>query len=53
MSDAEYAALVATIEELHREYNTPELATKLLQEHGIVDADGQLAGPYRDPSYWE
>lgn len=38
---------LAAIEEVKRQYNTPELSLQLLQEAGIVDADGKLTEYYR------
>ena len=41
MSDEDYDKLVAEFERIDREYNTPELARKHLQEMGFLDKDGE------------
>ena|SRR6266404_2093119 len=38
---------IAACEELHKKYNTPELARQFLQEEGVLDADGKLTEYYR------
>ena len=38
---------IAACEELHKKYNTPELARQFLPEEGVLDADGKLTEYYR------
>jgi hypothetical protein len=47
MDDAQYQLLKEEFARLRREYNTPELAGKLLQSFGMVDENGDLAEQYR------
>lgn len=47
MSDKDFAALAAVMEQVNNECNTPELAKQQLQAEGILDHDGLLAEPYR------
>jgi len=47
MDDAQYELLKQIFERDQREYNTPELARKLLQSRGLLDENGELAERYR------
>jgi hypothetical protein len=51
MDDAQYELLKEAFARHQRECTTPELAKKLLQSHGLIDEDGELAERYRS-SEW-
>jgi hypothetical protein len=51
VDDAQYELLKQMFERQRREYNTPELAKQLLQRHGLIDEDGELAEPYRSSDW--
>jgi hypothetical protein len=47
MSNQDLQEFLAAIERLRREISTPEAARAMLIEEGILDANGELAAPYR------
>ena len=46
MSETTFQMLMAELERVEREYDTPEKARALLQEEGLLDENGKTAAIY-------
>jgi hypothetical protein len=46
MSESDLQILIAAVDRLDRECDTPEKATRQLQSEGLLDANGKLPAEY-------
>jgi hypothetical protein len=50
MSETDFQMILKEIERLREECDTAEKATLQLQNEGLLDASGEIAEKYREPS---